>query len=250
MTAVLLPTTKTKKIQKWTDRKFLTIGHPGVGKSEFWAQGENSFFFDTEGNLSHLETYSVPIRSWSDFRNTVLALYQQKAAGQFPYDTLCIDTLDRWLDYANEEVISRAHEKYAKAIEKGLTINTIADVPEGNGWANRMDLIKAALGSLQELGCAVVLVGHTKQITIKDSVKEYDKLGLNIGGQVGEFLTGWSHHTLNVEGIYSGNELTRIVWTIPSQSREAKSHGGLIPNGWKWGKDSKENYAKMRGLFS
>jgi hypothetical protein len=165
------------------------------------------------------------------------------------YDTIVIDTIDRWMDYAREEVIARAEKKYAKAIENGLQIGSIGDIPEGNGWAWMRELVNISLGKLGELGCAINLTGHVQSKEVDDGVKKYSRSTLNIGGQMGIALTGWSNHTLHIEGIYSGNELTRIVYTVPSQSREAKSHGALVPNGWKWAKNPKENFDKMKGLF-
>lgn len=175
---------------------------------------------------------------------------QAKAAGTLSFDTIVLDTLDRWMDYAREEVIDRAHKKYAKAIENGLSIGSIGDIPEGNGWAWLRELITISLGKLSDLGCAINLTGHVQNKQVEDAVKKYERATLNVGGQLGILLTGWSNHTLHIEGIYSGTELTRIVYSIPSQSREAKSHGGLVPNGWKWDKDAAVNFKKLRGLFS
>lgn len=245
-----LPTKKTEKTQEWSKQKFLTIGLPGVGKSELWAQGERTFFFDTEGNLEHLSVFKLPVRNWEDFREAFALLAERAAKQDLPYDTIVIDTLDKWLDYAAEEVIERAKAKYAKAMAAGLEINTIGDIPEGNGWRWHRELVSTALAKLSNLGCATVLIGHVQDRQVEDLQKKYNRTCLNVGGQLGVAITGWSNHTLNIEGIYQGANLVRIVYTVPSQSREAKSHGGIVPNGWKWEADMKANYAKLRGLFT
>lgn len=225
------------------------IGQAGIGKSEFWSKDKTAFFIDTEGNLEHLPVMKLPCRSWDDFIDIGSLLIKSANEGKFPYSTVVVDTVDKWLDYASEEVIGRARTKYAKSISAGLEINTIGDIPEGNGWFSLKGLISNYLAKMANLPCAVALIGHTQIKEVKDPVKKYDKTTINIGGQMGVMLLGWANHIMNVEGIYQGANLVRTVYTRPTQSREAKSHGGTIPNDWRWGDDMEENFGKFKGLF-
>ena len=245
-----LPTQKQEARKIWRSQKFLCIGQPGIGKSEFWAQGDKTLFIDTEGNIDHLSTMNLKCRTWDDFIDIGTLLIQSANSGNFPYDTLVVDTLDKWADYASEEIIVRAKSKYDKAVKAGLEINTIGDIPEGNGWFGWKGLLSNYLEKLAKLPCAVVLIGHTQTKRIEDTVKKYDKNTINIGGQLGVMLLGWANHILNIEASYSGSKLNRIVYSRPTQSREAKSHGALIPDQWTWESDMKANYAKLRGLFT
>ena len=78
---------------------------------------------------------------------------------------------------------------------------------------------------------------------------KYDRNTISIGGQLGETLLAWPDHILHVESLVRGDKIMRTVWTKPTQSREAKSRGGVIPNGWRWEDDDAVNYKKFRGLF-
>lgn len=245
-----LPTQKQEAKRLWCSQKFLMIGQPGIGKSEFWAQGDKTLFIDTEGNIEHLSTMNLKCRSWDDFIEIGTLLIQSANSGKFQYDTVVVDTLDKWADFAAEEIIGRARAKYDKALKSGLEINTIGDVPEGNGWFGWKGLISNYLDKLAKLPCAVVLIGHTQTKRIEDTVKKYDKNTINIGGQLGVLLLGWANHILNVEANYSGAKLNRICYSRPTQSREAKSHGATIPDQWTWTDSMPDNYKKLRTLFT
>ena len=248
--ALTLPTVPQQAKKIWRNQKFLMIGAPGIGKSEFWAQGDKTLFIDTEGNVEHLNIMSMKCRSWEDFIEIGSLLIQSSNTDKFPYDTIVIDTLDKWADYASEEIIDRAKVKYAKALSSGLEINTIGDIPEGNGWFGWKGLINNYLEKLAKLPCAIVLIGHTQTKRIEDTVKKYDKNTINIGGQLGVLLLGWANHIMNVEANYSGTKINRIVYSRPSQSREAKSHGATIPDQWTWTDDMKSNFGKLKTLFT
>lgn len=233
----------------WNRQKFLTLGPAGCGKSEFWAEGK-AFFIDTEGNIAHLRTKSLACRSYSDFQEIRGLLIQQKEAGTLDVEVIVIDTIDRWLSQIDDAIVERGREKFKSAVSKGLTINTIGDVPEGQGWAWRVQLVLKNLDALCDIGVAVSLIGHTYSRKVKEPQREYDRSTINIGGQLGSSLLGWSNHTLNIESTFKGEDLSRIVRALPSDGKEAKSHGGRVPDFWIWDRDATKNYAKLRSLFT
>lgn len=248
---LMLPEVASEPEFLFKKQKFITIGPAGCGKSEFWAQEPRNLFIDTEGNLGHLKVMKMNCRSLGDFRNIYAALLERKQKdGALPYDIISVDTLDRFLAQIDEEVISLARAKYEGAIKKGLSINTIGDVPEGNGWAWRTNMTMTVLDKLCGLGLAVNLIGHTQERKIEEPTRKIDRVTINVGGQLGSQILGWSNHTLSIDGSMRGDKIVRTVYTRPRDTRDAKSHGGRIPDGLVWTDNAAENYKKLRGFFN
>lgn len=245
-----LPTQKSQVNRNFKDQKFGMLGMSGIGKSAFWSQEPNALFIDTEGGLNALEVYKLPARSWEDVGEIYLALKEAKKEGKFSYTVIAIDTIDNFVSYAAQEVVNKAQEFYKKAIEEGkLEISTIGDVPNGNGWVKTTELVMKGLDHFKDLGCAVVFIGHLKNKKIKDPHGEYDKMTIDIFGSLGTDLVSWVDHCLYIDSQRMGEKLQRVCYTLPTQSREAKSRGGIIPSGARWGDDMGENYANFRKLF-
>lgn len=242
---MVLPEAKRAADNSWTAQKFLMLGQGGVGKSHFWSCGDKTLFLQTEAGLNHLAVEAIPLHSWEDFTEAGSLLVQALGAGKFRWDTIVIDTVDNWVNMANEKVVNDAREKFSK-----VEINGIGDVPNGAGWSMATNLIATYLRKLDAMPAAIVLVGHHNQKRVKEPTREYDKSTISIGGNTGNALLHWSDHTLYIEGKMVGDSLKRKVYTLPSQLREGKSRGGIIPNGWEWTDNMEENYKKMRGLFS
>lgn len=244
-TEIKLPDGKRGPTKKWIDQKFLTLGQGGVGKSDFWSRGDKTLFLQTEPGLNHLSVESIEIRDWNDFVAAGGLLVKAMNENKLRWDTLIIDTVDNWVNMATEKVISDAREKFSK-----VDINSIGDVPNGAGWFMATNLIGTYLRKLSALPMAVSLIGHHNQKTVKEMSREYSKSTISIGGQMGIQLLHWSDHTLYIEGKMIGDNLKRVVQTKPSQLREGKSRGGIIPDGWEWVDDMEVNYKKFRGLFN
>lgn len=239
-----LPTKKSGISKNWTDQKFLMIGSAGVGKSEFWSHGENPLYIEAEAGLNFIDACKMPVRSWADIHGTMGALI--KAKDNFPYDIVVVDTIDRVLACAETEVMDWARAKY----RGGNEYEGIGDIPEGNGWYRRESLINKFLKGLEVLPCAKVIIGHLSDKEIKEQgMKGYHKSTINIGGKVGSNILAWSDHTLHIQGKMMGDELKRTVYTKPTMSREAKSRGGIVKDGWVWSSNSKENFDKLRSQF-
>lgn len=244
---LVLPTEAQAPSKRWIDQRFLMIGQAGSGKSTFWANDPGALFFDTEGNLTHLAVKRLSIRSWDDFRDAYAALYEANVAGKFPYSTIVIDTADRWLAQAEEEVISRAKEKYKSSADK---IFTIGDVPEGNGWSTTTKTIMLALDKLDQFPAAVVLIAHVKNVKVEEPTQKYDKETVSLWGGVGSNVLGFVKHTLHIQAMYTGDTLVRTVRTRPSKGLESKSHGGIVPDRMEWkSADLSAEFKTFRALF-
>lgn len=223
------------------------LGDGKIGKSDFWSRGEKTLFLECEPGLNHLEVMSIPCRAWGDVQNAGGLLYKAWAAKEFPYDTVVIDTGDRFVDFGNEEIIERAKEKYkAEVADK---INSIGDIPNGSGWYWSTELIKNALSKFEQLPCAVVVICHVSKKEVKEPTRSYHRDTISIGGQTGTSLIYWADHTLHVRARSAGDTIERNVRTKPTDTLEAGSRGGIVPDGMRWGKDMTENYKDFRKLF-
>lgn len=258
---VVLPTKKTVAINRWIDQKILMLGPGGIGKSEFWAQGEKTLFLECEPGLGHLSVLKVPCRDWGDIREAYAQLYlaaqamgwdaskpDYEVAAKFPYDTIVIDTIDRFVSFGSEETIGRAKLKYKKDIADA--INSLGDIPNGAGWYSQTELIGNSLRKFEGLPCAVVLIGHLKKETIEEATRKIPYTTISIGGQTGTNLLYWSDHTMHLQSRMVGDEIRRQVRTKPTENIEAKSKGGVIADPMPWGPDAKENYDRLRKLFT
>lgn len=220
------------------------IGSPKIGKSEFWSFC-NGLYIQTEAGLNHLSVMKVPCRSWEDWEDIYSALIKQKNSGQFTYDTIIIDTIDNFVDYANTRAVEMGTKKF-----KAAEINTVGDIPNGAGWAWATNLVDSALSQLESLGCCVAYIGHLdrKEVKKPNNVSIHLQT-ISIGGKTGRNLMAWADHILNVESAMIGNNMKRVVRTRPTASVEAGSRGNMIPDNWIWEDDMKVNWEKFRGLF-
>lgn len=228
-------------------QKIVILGSPGIGKSELLAKDPKGFFFDCEGGLNFLEVNKLPIRSWSDVREVYALLKEAESKGDFPYNVIVIDPIDKILTYAEEEIIARAKEFYSKMAND---INTIGDIPNGAGWAKTTNLVMNFINKLEQLPCAIVLISHIQTKRIEETGgRKYDRHTISLWKGVGADILAWADHILHIEATMIGDKLKRIVYTKPTQSREAKSRGGIVPDGWKWEDDMGGNYKRFRSLF-
>lgn len=242
-----LPEQKSGINKRFASQKISMIGASGIGKSAFFAQDPKAFFIETEAGLNFEDVFKMPARDWTELREVYNLLYERAWKGdgsEFPYDIVVIDTIDKVINYAEAEVIEWANGYFKKEV------HSIRDVPEGAGWDRRKKHVKRFLDGLEMLPCAKAYIGHVEVKEIKDMVLgKYSKKTISIGGKMGGDLLAWTDHTLHVEALMVGEELKRTVYTKPTQSREAKSRGGIVPDGVVWGNDSGENYRKFRELF-
>lgn len=244
---IVLPQKPSEINKNWIDQKIGMIGAPGIGKSQFWSFGGKTLYIQTEAGLNHLAVMKLPCRAFQDLREILTALIQADQAGKFPYDTIVIDTIDELIDLVNEEVIRRGREKFSKIAGD---INSIGDVPNGAGWQWATEMTKMTLDKLEKLPACIVYIGHRNMVEVKTATDKFHKASISIGGKTGQNLLAWPDHVLNVEAMWSGENLKRVVRTRPTQYIDAKSRGDVVPDGTVWESDMKVNYDKFRALFS
>ena len=108
--ATILPQQKSKKNLAYSAQKIGVIGPAGIGKSSFFAQDPNAFFIEAEAGLNFLEVFKMSARSWSELGEIYTLLKAAADKGNFPYSIIVMDTVDRVVDLAEEEVVYRAKE--------------------------------------------------------------------------------------------------------------------------------------------
>lgn len=244
--AIVLPTKKSEVDNRWVVQKTLMIGAPGCGKSTFWSFGDKTLYIQTEAGLNHLSVMKLSVKSWGEWEETFSALNQAAIKGALPYDTIVIDTIDRLVDFANEEAVDRGRDKY-----KSAEINVVGDIPNGAGWSWVTDLLENTLSKLERLGCHIVVIGHLdrKEIKQPNNVSLHLQT-ISIGGKTGRAIASWADHLLNIETKMVGNNMQRVVRALPTAVVDAKSRGGVVKDGWVWESDDKKNYETFRKLFS
>jgi len=248
-----LPVTRSGIDKSWNSQKFLMIGHSGVGKSTFWSFAKNPLYIMTEKGLNFLDVCKIECKCYADVMNVIdelLKRYEQcKAANkEFPYDLIVLDTADKFVDMAYQATLEWADARYPK---KG-SHETIQDIADGTlGWSIRQSLVVRLMNELDKLPIAKAVIAHDEIKTIKEKgVQDYQKTTISIGGKVGGDFLAWADHTLLVIGKMNGENLVRTVYTQPSQSRDCKSRGGVIKNGWQWSNNDEENFKKLREQFN
>ena len=227
MSPVILPTKKSEIDNRWIKQKTVIIGAPGCGKSTFPSFGDKTLYLQCEAGLNHLSVLKTPVTSWSEWEATYAALCQAKVKNELPYDTIVVDTIDRFVDCSNQEAIDIGRNKY-----KGSEINVIADIPNGAGWGFATDLLENALCKLEKLDCHIIIIGHLdrKEIKQPNGISTHIQT-ISIGGKTGRAIMAWADHILNIETKMVGNSMKRVVRTVPTVSVDAKSRGNVIKDG-------------------
>lgn len=241
-----LPKEKSKPDHRFSSQKIGLIGQSGIGKSAFLAQEDKALFLETEAGLNFLEVFKISIRSWNDLREAYASLKEAQQKKDFPYTMIVIDTIDRLVDLAEEEIVYRAKDFYKNIANQ---INSIGDIPNGGGWSKTRELVANFFSKLEGFNCAIAFVGHLTTKRVDEGVRKYDKNTISLWSSVGNDMLAWADCILHVESHLVGDKLARTVFTRPTQTKEAKSRGGFVPDGMKWTDNDKENWQKFRGLF-
>ena len=240
-----LPVKKSGINKKWEDQTIGIVGSAGIGKSGLFEHAPNCLYIQTEAGLNHLDVIKEPITTWDQYCKLEGALIKAYLDGKFPYKTIVIDTIDRFVDLANEDVCAFNREKF-----KNIHIETLGDIPMGGAWANATKKIMGAMHKLEKLPACIAFIGHPDFKDVTEDGVTIKKHTISIGGQTGKRLSHWPDHFLNMQSKMVGNEIKRKFCTIPTNSMEAKSRGGMVPNNWLLTADAKENWEKFRALFS
>lgn len=139
------------KISRDLKGKFLMIyGLPKVGKSTFGSQLPRSLFLNFEQGTNALAGIrSVPILRWSDFKKVLTQLRKPQAREM--YDSIVVDTAS---------IAWQLCEKYVCQREG---VETIRDIPWGQGWGMLRNEFSECWREITLLGFGILFIAHSKE---------------------------------------------------------------------------------------
>lgn len=139
------------KISRDLKGKFLLIyGEPKTGKSTFGSQLPRSLFLNFEQGTNALAGIrSVPILRWSDFKKVLTQLRKPQAREM--YDSIVVDTA------------SIAWQLCEKYICQREGVDTIRDVPWGQGWNMLKSEFSECWREITLLGFGILFIAHSKE---------------------------------------------------------------------------------------
>ena len=138
------------KISRDLKGKFLLIyGQPKTGKSTFGSQLPRSLFLNFEQGTNALAGIrSVPILRWSDFKKVLSQLRKPQAREM--YDSIVVDTA------------SIAWQLCEKYICQRESVDSIRDIPWGQGWGMLRNEFSECWREITLLGFGILFIAHSK----------------------------------------------------------------------------------------
>ena len=139
------------KISRDLKGKFLLIyGQPKTGKSTFGSQLPRSLFLNFEQGTNALAGIrSVPILRWTDAKKVLTQLRQPQAKEM--YDSIVVDTA------------SIAWQLCEKYICQRENVDSIRDVPWGQGWSMLKQEFSEFWREITLLGFGILFIAHSKE---------------------------------------------------------------------------------------
>ena len=138
------------KISRDLKGKFLLIyGQPKTGKSTFGSQLPRSLFLHFEQGTNALAGIrSVPILRWTDFKKVLTQLRKPQAREM--YDSIVVDTAS---------IAWQLCEKYVCQREG---VESIRDIPWGEGWGMLRNEFSECWREITLLGFGILFIAHSK----------------------------------------------------------------------------------------
>lgn len=141
---------KTTISKDLSGKYILLYSKPKVGKTSFAAQLDKNLILATELGTNGLDNLSViPIMKWVDVKSVLKQLRDPRAREM--YDTITFDT------------ISIAADLVEKFICQREGVDSIRDVPYGQGWKMVAKELQETLREITMLGFGLILICHSKE---------------------------------------------------------------------------------------
>ena len=139
------------KISRDLKGKFLLIyGQPKTGKSTFGSQLPRSLFLNFEQGTNALAGIrSVPILRWTDFKKVLSQLRKPQAREM--YDSIVVDTASIAWQLCEQYICQREG------------VDTIRDVPWGQGWGMVKAEFSESWREITLLGFGILFIAHSKE---------------------------------------------------------------------------------------
>ena len=214
----MLPTSPTPPKRNLSDYSILLYGPSKSGKTTTASQADGVLFLATEPGLNALTAYQLPITCWED----LLAACAEIAAGNHPFTTIVIDTVDLAYRFCSEHML----KKYSVEHE--------SDLSYGKGYALVNNEFHRVLTKLAHLPYGFVLISHAQDIEIETRTGKYTKTVPTLPDKARKIVLGLVDIILycDVEVTRDANgkaSVRRVMRTKPAQSYEAGDRTGRLP---------------------
>ncbi len=228
---------------KWIDQNFIITGIPKIGKTSFFAQGQDkTFFIRMASEFNNLKTYGKDCLDINDVESTITKIFKAAKAGILPFETLVFDPGIRVLEYISDQI----------CLEND--VESLGEIPHGKGWGEYKKRIKNFTRRLEPLPCAVVFNIHSHTIELpeaSDDKKTFTKEIVALSGKTEGPISQWAEHILHIKSGYVGNINARTMILQGNKYIEAGTKSLKLKEvkSIPWSTNDKENFDKFRALF-
>lgn len=216
--------------------KVLVYGVAGVGKTTFASEFPKPLFLDLDRGSEKLDVERVEgLQEWPDFVSTLREIAETLVrGGDFPYQTVVIDTADKAAEMCTRYICNRDGKK------------NIEDYGYGKGYgflaASFSTDFLVWTQAIVDAGVNVVIVGHSmqRQAVNPDTAEAYDHWELKLPGKnansIGALVKEWADMVLfayqttdvvNKDGKKVARNLRRMMRTQTSPFADAKTRFDL-----------------------
>lgn len=141
---------KTVISKDLSGKYILLYSKPKVGKTSFAAQIKKNLILATEIGTNAIDDLNVvPIMKWTEVKQVLKQLRDPKAREL--YDTVTFDTISIAADLVEKHVVSREG------------VDSIRDIPYGQGWKMVANELQETLREITMLGFGLILICHSKE---------------------------------------------------------------------------------------
>ena len=216
---IVLPTARTQISHDFASKSILLYSPPKFGKSTLASKFPNALFFECEPGLSSLEVFKVPTYNWLDF----LEACKLVAAGNHPYKTIVIDTVDNAFKYCSDHVNAAHNIEYE------------GDLGHGKGWSFVKNEWHRVMTRLASLPYGLILISHAVERQVETRTGNYTRTLPSLPERARNVVLGMVDIILYGEVIATkdkdGNFVTqRVLRTKPHPSYEAGDRTGRLPD--------------------